>query len=307
MNRLLLIITLGLLSAMSVAARETITGTVVNSHGEPIPGVKIEIPGSSEFFFTDLDGAFQITLKEPVKKLRFTYPKLGTVTHNVKPEMKVVLGKGWAGREKGFRYLLDLEGGMGFKGKVTMKSGTELVSDIHTFLMAGLTNTYGCQINRNLFVGIGYGAYLDLTGYNEIDDHYSYQEVQFTGVNVPLFLKVRWDFGLSQKTAPYVGLRIGYNRFVCVDDGYISEFYGVGSDNWSYAYVEKQNYGSFFIAPSIGYRMTLHNKIGMNLGLRYMTGMKCKYTVNDYYDNGYYKEFIQPASDVLFFNIGFDF
>ncbi|MDE7347252.1 MAG: carboxypeptidase-like regulatory domain-containing protein [Muribaculaceae bacterium] len=316
MNRFFLILFLWLLPALSATARETITGTVVDSHGDPMPGVKIEIPGSSEFFFTDLDGAFQIVLKEPVKKLNFTYPGLGTSTYRVKPEMKVMLGKGWSGHEKGFRYLLDIEGGLGFKGNVTIKSGPNMVKNIHSFLKTGLTNTYGYQINKHLYAGIGYGVYLDFTKWHEIEEHGSYynneiryddySSTELTGVEIPVFIKLRWDFGLTQKTAPYIGLRIGYSRVINVDDGYLCVASSSSYNYWTHLEVNKENCGSFFIAPSIGYRMTLHNKTGMNIGLRYMTGMKNKYSASIDYDAGK-TIFSQRASDVLFLNIGFDF
>ncbi len=95
MKRFLLIFILALLPALGVLARETVKGTVVDAKGNPIPGVRVEIPGKSEYVFTDLDGAFQIILREPTKNLKFTYPGYSPSTYKVKPEMTVVLGKGW--------------------------------------------------------------------------------------------------------------------------------------------------------------------------------------------------------------------
>lgn len=317
MKRILLILILNILPALCMLARETVKGIVVDSHGDPIPGVRVEIPGKNEFVFTDLDGAFQIVLREPTKKLQFSYPGFSQSTYNVRPEMTVVLGKGWAGHEKGGRVMYDLEGGMGFNGKATFRSGNLEAKDIHTFVMPGITITPGYQFNRHLFVGIGTGAYLDLTKLEEIE-HYSsryesWQEFPFTGVHVPLFLTARWDFGLTKKTAPYVDLRVGYIRFFKSGEyGKLSILYNYGDNYSTSLVVDQENYGSFFIAPSIGYRVNIYKKFGMNFGIRYMAGMKKKYSATTKlygYDSGETKsyEFIQRASDVLLFNIGFDF
>lgn len=318
-----MILIIGILTAFSAMARETVTGTVVDSHGDPIPGVKVEIPGSSEYVFTDLDGRFQLILREPTKKLNFTYPGLGTTSHRVAPEMRVLLGKGWAGREKGYRSMFDIEGGLGFKGNVTFQDGDNQVRNIHTFLLTGFTTTHGCQITRNLFVGAGVGVYLECLQYEEIEDYYHYYDsgydcwknFDFTGAIIPLYVAARWDFGLSQKTAPYIGLRIGYSAFVSFDS---YEFAYVSNGNDLYRKrleVNQKSHGSFFIAPSIGYRMTVYNKFGINLGLSYMIGRKHKYSVYqacyDYADETYLydytQDFTQRASDVILFNIGFDF
>ncbi|MDE5794858.1 MAG: carboxypeptidase-like regulatory domain-containing protein [Muribaculaceae bacterium] len=320
MNRLLIVIILGILSTASVLARETVKGTVVDAKGEPIPGVRVEVPGNSEFVFTDLDGMFQIILREPTKNLKFSYPGYSPATYKVKPEMTVVMGKGWAGHEKGSRSMIDLEGGIGLNGKATFISGNMQAKDVQTFLMTGMMITSGIQINRHLFVGIGTGAHLELDKADEIDDYWngydSWLHFPFTGVNVPLYLNARWDFGLTKKTAPYIDLRIGYNRFFRAGEDYgeISWISNYNNQGDSYLIVSQEGYGSFFIAPSIGYRVSIYKKFGMNFGLRYMAGLKKKYSAttrsysNDNHENIYsYNTFTQRGSDMLFFNIGFDF
>lgn len=318
MNRIFLILFLGLLSTTSVFARETVKGIVVDSKGEPIPGVKVEIPGSTDFTFTDLDGAFQILLRDPVKNLQFSYPGLGTTTHRVSPEMRVMLGKGWSGREKGFRGMLDLEGGMGVKGKTSIKSGNAEIRDIHTFLMTSPIVTLGYQLNRHIFIGAGTGAYLEFYKSESLDYNYVYSGVPLSGINIPIFVAARWDFGLTQKTAPYIGLRVGYSRFFGIDDGYINESYDSNGAGYSRIYAKRENAGSLFFMPSVGYHMTLHNKFGMNLGISYMAMMSTKlyaYTssgynppnTNDWINASSESFFSHRGTDMIFFNIGFDF
>ncbi|MBD5262859.1 MAG: hypothetical protein HDS39_02140 [Bacteroides sp.] len=317
MNRLLLIITLVLMSAFGLSARETVTGTVVDSHGEPLPGVKVEVPGTSQYVFTDLDGAFQIILRDPVKKLDFTYPGFGTSSHRVRPEMTVVLSKGWAGNAKGGRSLLDLEGGMGFNGKATFKSGEMEAKDIHTFVMPGFTFTTGYQFNRNLFIGFGTGVYIDILKYECINDdsqyYDSWTEFPMAGIDIPLFVAARWDFGLKKKTAPYVDVRAGYMMFFRTgDDGDQCWVEDYNNNHYSHMSADQVNHGSFFVAPSIGYHMSIYRKFGINLGIRYMAGIKKKYRAGTlYYTENDYKyssfEYTQRASDLLIFDIGFDF
>lgn len=319
MNRIITILFLGLLSALGLHARETVRGTVRDASGDPIPGVRVEVPGTSDYVFTDLDGAFQILLREPVKKLKFSYPGYSDLTFRVSPEMDVTLGKGWAGREKGFRAMIDIEGGMGINGKTTIESGDRKLRDYHTFLLAGLTYTLGYQLNRHLFVGIGFGMDIDVAKYEDVynnssNSNRSWLSFPFVGGHVPVFLDARWDFGLTKKTAPYVDLRLGYSRFFKNEGGYITSLYSYGSKRSQYTdfYINASN--SIYIAPSVGYRMSLYKKIGMNIGIRYVVGMNRElFTITKTYDlqNGYERisedHFKQRGSDVILFNIGLDF
>lgn len=312
MNRILLILFLCLLSATSVPARETVKGVVVDSKGDPIPGVKVEIPGSNESVFTDVDGIFQIILREPTKKLLFFYPGLGTSIKEVVPEMKVVLGnKGWEGQTDCYRGMVDLEGGMGLHGNVTIKSGDNEMRNIHTLLAAGVTTTHGAQITENLFFGLGLGASLVFTQYNRIEGYDSnfncYASTKFSGVDIPLFLCARWDFGLTKKTAPYIGLRLGYSTYI-PKNCYLSSSYSYSQNISSRLEVERNLIGSFFFQPTVGYRMTVYRKLGINLGLSYLSGKLSKYTAESY-SNGHSlkSKFIQREAGTILFNIGFDF
>lgn len=52
------------ISISSNQADVTVTGTVTDQEGEPIPGVTVSIPGSSFGTATDLDGKYSITVPE---------------------------------------------------------------------------------------------------------------------------------------------------------------------------------------------------------------------------------------------------
>lgn len=49
-------------------AQEAVTGVVVDKKGNPLPGVKIEIPGTSDQTISDLDGTFTLYPTDPSKK-----------------------------------------------------------------------------------------------------------------------------------------------------------------------------------------------------------------------------------------------
>src|SRR5690606_17924612 len=42
----------------------TVSGTVVDNNGEPIPGVTVSVPGTSTGTATDLDGRYALTVPE---------------------------------------------------------------------------------------------------------------------------------------------------------------------------------------------------------------------------------------------------
>ncbi|MDE6340068.1 MAG: carboxypeptidase-like regulatory domain-containing protein [Muribaculaceae bacterium] len=307
MNRIFLILFLGLLSATSVFARETVKGIVVDSKGDPMPGVKVDIPGTNESVYTDLDGVFQIILREPAKQLQFFYPGYGTSTHKVEPEMKVVLGKGWEGQTECYRGMVDLEGGIGLGGNFTIKRDYNEFRDIHTLLLAGATTTHGAQITRNFFLGFGTGAYLDFTQFEEIGvnsntSYSSYNYFFFSGVHIPLFMSTRWDFGLTKKTAPYIGLRLGYSMYIPTNNYH----------EWHRRYldVSRNCIGSYFFQPMVGYRTTIYRKFSINLGLSYLSGRLAKYTAESYesnYHNHLKSKYIKRDDGTILFNIGFDF
>lgn len=98
MNRLIIMI-LAVMEFLPIAfAQNSISGTVVDRDGRPLPGVKIEIPGSREMVLSDLDGTFTInTSGNKGKKLTATYA--GMSSQKVKMEDGMIIRmaepKGW--------------------------------------------------------------------------------------------------------------------------------------------------------------------------------------------------------------------
>lgn len=299
---------------MNLLAQEVVTGTVVDGRNEPVPGVRVEIDGRSEYAITDIDGVFRIELPVTAKKVRVTYPGYKPIVKNIKPDMVIKLGNGWAGRSSGYRGFFDFQMGIGFGGDVNVYAGALGVEGIHPGVAVGYLTSHGYQINSNLFVGLGFGVIVGTVFGEEITPYYmdSYHEVDMVGI--PLFLDLRWDFGLAGKTAPYIGCKVGYKYNISADNdyGYFSPYHWTGNTSSSLE-IFTENCGQFFLMPSIGLRTRLGNKVGMNLGLSYnimeTRDLRAVYTYDNYGQKYQRTELNigKCTGGVMMFNIGFDF
>lgn len=116
------------------------------------------------------------------------------------------------------------------------------------------STTHGVQLNRYLFVGAG----MDLN-LNTKDNEYP------MGVNV--YGDVRFDMNITKKWTPFINLKVGYGimtpQVYCV---YYPEN-SQNSDSYGNSYVD---YKPFFINPSVGVRLRLSSKCGLNFGVGYI-------------------------------------
>lgn len=65
MKKLLLSGILLLAGVTGVSAQNVVNGTVIDNEGNPIPGAKIEVVGSTESTITELDGTFRLETQTP--------------------------------------------------------------------------------------------------------------------------------------------------------------------------------------------------------------------------------------------------
>lgn len=72
------------------AQQKNLSGTVVDSQGEPIIGATVKVPGSATGAITDLDGHFSITVN-PGTKLEVSYVGMQTVSLTAGDNMHVIL------------------------------------------------------------------------------------------------------------------------------------------------------------------------------------------------------------------------
>lgn len=112
--------------------------------------------------------------------------------------------------------------------------------------MNEISTTHGYQILPQLFVGGGVGVHL-----------YKFDESDGIKYNLPVYGDIRWDI-LQTKFTPFIDVKGGYSV--------AGEFTGA------------------YLNPSIGCRMALGDKLGLNLGVGYTymkTGYYWKATGND--------------------------
>lgn len=121
------------------------------------------------------------------------------------------------------------------------------------------STTHGVQLNRHLYVGAGVDVSIDTWA-----DEYP--------LGVSVFGNIRYDFDIVKKWSPYISVKAGYRVKsaeaycsyeyvdpVCYEGDY---YYDSGA-----GYV---GYAPFFINPSIGIRLKLSSKCGLNFGVGYI-------------------------------------
>ncbi len=317
MKRVAILLLLCAVWAVGLMAQEIVTGTVVDGKNEPVPGVRVEIDGRSEYAMTDIDGTFRIELPVTAKKVRVSYPGFKPIVRNIKPDMVIKLGNGWAGKSSGYRGFFDFLMGVGFGGDVNVQAGMLSLESVRPGISFGYTTTHGYQVNSNLFVGLGFGIVANSIYGKEVNPGYIDNIHELDLIGIPVFLDLRWDFELAGKTAPYVGVKMGYKYNISVDEDYNYLWtYHYGNGYSSELELFSESNGQFFLQPSIGLRTLIGNKVGMNLGLSYNVmetrKLRAVYTFDQY---GQHKDIHQRAQfnlgkhtgGVLMFNIGFDF
>ncbi len=104
----------GLLMASLIAsAQQVVSGTVTDKDGNPIPGAKVEIVGSTESCITELDGTYSIeTTNNKAKRVKVQYAGMQTKVEKIKPGMIVKLSTSnwWSAKPDKYRWLVSLQG-----------------------------------------------------------------------------------------------------------------------------------------------------------------------------------------------------
>ena len=275
-----MLLSLCMLTVSALQAQEVITGTVVDGKNEPIPGVRVEVPGRSETTTTDIDGTFRLDLPVAVKKLVFHYIGYKPVERNVTPEMYVKLGHGWAGNTSGYRGFFDLLPGFGSGGVVNISEDQYAYYDLGKYSIGmGFTTSHGYQINRCFYAGLGFGAYI-LTLYSINHSNWDdYIEYNFHGINIPAFAEFRWDYDLTATTTPFADLKIGYQYSLPFKE---NDYYNVDT--------KPASCGGLFLMPTIGMRRAVCRKFAINIGVSYNIivprSFKIDHTNNSYFPDG---------------------
>lgn len=112
MKKLLSIFALLLAGIACVSAQNVVNGTVTDRDGNPIPGAKVEIVGSTESVITELDGTFRLETQSPAKKVQVYYAGMQSKVQTVKPDMVIKLSKAtwWNAQPEKYSWLINVQG-----------------------------------------------------------------------------------------------------------------------------------------------------------------------------------------------------
>lgn len=101
-----------LMVSLVISAQHVVSGTVTDKDGNPIPGAKVEIVGSTETYITELDGTYSIETTAPAKKVKVQYAGMQTTIKKIKPDMVVKLSttNWWNAKPDKYRWLLSIQG-----------------------------------------------------------------------------------------------------------------------------------------------------------------------------------------------------
>lgn len=97
---------------LAVQAQTTVSGTVTDKKGNPIPGAKVEIPGTEESVLTDLDGTFSLTTSVSPSTINVYYVGMQPKQQTVRPDMLVRLSRTtwWNKRPDEWQLFVELNG-----------------------------------------------------------------------------------------------------------------------------------------------------------------------------------------------------
>lgn len=110
-KRLMLAVLL-LCGTIIASAQTTINGTVTDKSGNPIPGAKVEVPGTEESVLTDLDGTFSLSVSSSPKVVNVYYVGMLPKEQEITPDMLVRLTKmtWWNKKPEDWQFFAAVEG-----------------------------------------------------------------------------------------------------------------------------------------------------------------------------------------------------
>ncbi len=95
-----------LIGLVELSAQNIINGKVTDKKGNPLPGVKIDIHGTDDSVYSNVDGTFEIDASLS-RSATFNYGGMNQKRTKIKPDMVVKMGKGNKNRELlGNHYLI---------------------------------------------------------------------------------------------------------------------------------------------------------------------------------------------------------
>lgn len=90
-------------------SQTTVTGTVVDTKGEPMPGAKVQVKGTDQYVITNMDGTFSVNLANPKSRLVAKYVGWNTTIKKAKEGMVIKMGKEswWNDKPTSYQWFVD--------------------------------------------------------------------------------------------------------------------------------------------------------------------------------------------------------
>lgn len=153
-----------------------------------------------------------------------------------------------------------------YRGFADIEAGYSFYSE---WALIGATTTHGVQLAEKFFIGAGTGILTD-----------------FTAVVMPLYADFRFDFFNGKKVSPFVDLKVGYT---------------LGNSGRVYEDYDDEICNGIYLNPTVGFRIRLTNRMGINIGLAY--------SLNNYYCYNYYEKIKmnKELGHAIAIKVGIDF
>ena len=147
-----------------LSAQNVVSGTVTDRKGNPVPGAKVEIMGSTESVITELDGTFRIETEQLARKVKVYYAGMLSKEQKVKPDMivKMTQSTWWNTQPEKYSWFINLQGAFPESGLKNPSFG----------LMVGRVKTLGWYIKG--VYSPGKSTDCDYMEYPDNDDLISY-------------------------------------------------------------------------------------------------------------------------------------
>lgn len=117
--------------AKTILVKDTVYGIVIDQNKNPIPGVKVEVEGQSEYAYTDVDGRFNIICGPDAKKVIVTFAKLPEITKKIRPNMEIKLDISGLSSPDHYQWFIGANAGISL---VNIKPGLENVNDGFSYI-----------------------------------------------------------------------------------------------------------------------------------------------------------------------------
>lgn len=224
MKKALMLLCLSLASFSYVAAQHVAQGKVVDADGNPIPGVKVEIKGSTVSTLTELDGTFELQSETPFKKVRLMYSGMQPKVATVKPNQVIKMSENnwWTSKADKYSWIISPQvvfserkishpsfGLMvarvkefGYYGKVAYSPGEDYVDsgfssstwssnkNKSSYISATAGFVYQIMYPIHVYLGAGYVKYQALFPMQD-GSYYKYEGDSYSGVQLDYGLILR--------------------------------------------------------------------------------------------------------------------